>query len=524
MGNKRKAIKTVLLFILITATAEAFNFLVDVSYEMAAIGFYCCHILLFGILFYWQASIRKRVVSREAANELTRMTAMMVLWLIIRMFAYRLCTYDMKTHDYAYYLYTIPSVFIPLFSFRAVYRVSGRKNRKLEIIMLCAAALLSLAALTNDLHRLYYIGRRAGSSSGELERGILKYLEYAWIIGVQMSAVTVAIRYCAFTANRKKAKYLLLLLAMVILYIVWNETRPWIIQKRVIHHQESTSLLTIAGWEICIYLQLLPTNRGYDRFFQEGSFAAQIVDLDENVVYEGNNVLPMSKEQKEKAQAGFTMLTEDLRLRSKTIPGGRVYYQEDLSLLHSMERELMDKRQRLSEQIDLLQAENRATEERLRLETQNKLYSDILEKVHPQAEIIQHWAQEIQSGQCKEAEKQLAWIAVAGAYIKRQCNLMLLTSEKRELDGMELNLCLLEVMHALKLCGVQCALSGRLYGSVRGTALSDLFEKFAQIILRQRDLCALRLSLLSEEDAIFLHMEADEKSFSLSALRKGESA
>lgn len=147
---------------------------------------------------------------------------------------------------------------------------------------------------------------------------------------------------------------------------------------------------------------------------------AQITDATLHVQFTSQGTSTLMDSQREAAISAPHMLTPDIRLQSRPIHAGHVFWKENFTTIHQLNRQLEEDRAILAEENDLIQAENEMKEEQTR-QLLNGLTSDSL-----------------------DFDTRLAQACVLNSYIKRRTNLMLLKEKETQADAAELGLCIRE--------------------------------------------------------------------------------
>ncbi len=92
--------------------------------------------------------------------------------------------------------------------------------------------------------------------------------------------------------------------------------------------------------ECCMQLGLIPTNTNYAKLFRSFSISAQITDQSGAPVYSSASSAPLSAEQL--ALESGSRIGEHTVIRKMTLPGGFGYWQDDMSELDRLNRELSE--------------------------------------------------------------------------------------------------------------------------------------------------------------------------------------
>lgn len=186
-----------------------------------------------------------------------------------------------------------------------------------------------------------------------------------------------------------------------------------------------------------------------------------------------------------------------IQLQSRAIHAGRVFWKDDLTVIHKLNRELEEARAALAEENDLIQAENEMKEEQARLQEQNRLYDSMADSVRPQLKKIRQMLDGLTS-EAPDFVQRLGTACVLNAYIKRRSNLMLLSEKETAVDAAELGLCIRESMDYLTASGVLCSFQQLGTGHLSLQLVCRAYDRFEAAIepaLTELRALLVRLSL-----------------------------
>ena len=203
--------------------------------------------------------------------------------------------------------------------------------------------------------------------------------------------------------------------------------------------------------ESCLQVGLLTTNGHYRYFFSESTVAAQIVD--------GTGASRLSLKKRAcalarsagRSGAEAILLDANTRLQSAPIQDGRVYWVEDISRINRIREQLAEINAQLSEENELIQAENALKRQRAQIEEKNRLMDAMTGLVQPQLQQINRL---LENG----GAKNLKSVCLLGAYVKRRVNLALICEKKAAVPVEELTHCIRESLAYLTQYGAVCAL------------------------------------------------------------------
>ena len=228
--------------------------------------------------------------------------------------------------------------------------------------------------------------------------------------------------------------------------------------------------------------------------------------------YISENAVELTREQMTAARDRPLMITEDLRLKSYPVRGGRVYWTDDLAEVNRMNRELDEVRRQLSEYNVLLKAQTAMKKRRIRLAEQNRIYDCIAGAVAPQLEklkvILDELSPEAESG---DVRRKYACACVLNAYIKRRSNLELIGQQSGRMNAFELESSIRESLEYLRLCGVLCGFERNAGGEFESEALIfayELFESAAEAAMGSD--CALFVNLSAGDGRLSMRMTGEE--------------
>ena len=502
---KRKSIAKLCIALSLFILAGVFR---QIDYEIpplpAAVCFMLTNLIYIGLAMAWGFSISSRILHRNVRRYLLLGCAMAVMWMFLRAVKYRFFLTDPDITRHLWYLYYVPQILAPLFSLFAALELGRRDGDAISArwhLLFIPAALLICGVLTNDLHQMAF---RAVPGAATLEadytHGWLYFLVMAWTIALLLITGTIIYRKCRVFESRKYAwvplsvflgGFALCALSFANIY--------------TFHKMPECFCLTFAAlWESCLQVGLLPTNRQYRYFISESTIAAQIVDGHGHPVYRSKNAPALSPDQLAAAAQEAILLDANTRLQSAPIQDGRVYWVEDISRINRIREQLAEINAQLSEENELIQAENALKRQRAQIEEKNRLMDAMTGLVQPQLQQINRL---LENG----GAKNLKSVCLLGAYVKRRVNLALICEKKAIVPVEELTHCIRESLTYLTQYGAVCALHQEGSGDVDSRAAQLAYDYFEDCLeaalpslsaLMARVECGERFSIrLMMEDA-----------------------
>lgn len=443
----------------------------EIPPQPAAVCFMLTNLIYIGLAMAWGFSISSRILHRNVRRHLLLGCAMAVLWMFLRAVKYRFFLTDPDITRHLWYLYYVPQILAPLFSLFAALELGRRDGDGISArwhLLFIPAALLICGVLTNDLHQMVF---RAVPGAATLEadytHGWLYFLVMAWTIALLLTTGTIIYRKCRVLESRQYAwvplsvflgGFALCALSFANIY--------------TFHKMPECFCLTFAAlWESCLQVGLLPTNSHYRYFFSESTIAAQIVDGQGHPVYRAKNAPALSPDQLDDAAREPILLDANTRLQSAPIQDGRVYWVEDISRINRIREQLAEINAQLSEENELIQAENALKRQRAQIEEKNRLMDAMTGLVQPQLQQINRL---LENG----GAKNLKSVCLLGAYVKRRVNLALICEKKAIVPVEELTHCIRESLTYLTQYGAVCALHQEGSGDVDSRAAQLAYDYF----------------------------------------------
>ena len=436
----------------------------------SAACFLLTNLIYIGLAMAWGFSISRRSLPRNDRRWLLLGCAMAVLWLFLRAVKYRFFSDDTITR-HLWYLYYVPQILAPLFSLFAALQLGRREGAAFSrrwYLLFIPAALLIGGILSNDLHQMAFRSvPGAATLQADYTHGWMYYLAMTWIVGLLLATGIIVYRKCHVSESRRYAWAPLcaFLGGFVLCALSFANTYTF-------HKMPECFCLTFAAfWESCLQVGLLPTNGYYRYFFSESTVAAQIVDGHGTPVYRAKNAPNLTPKQLDAAAHESILLDSDTRLQSAPVQDGRVYWVEDISKINLIQVQLAEINAQLSEENELIQAENALKRQCTQIEEKNRLMDEMIALVQPQLLQINRLLEE-------ESIQNLKQICLLGVYVKRRINLALICDKKTVVPVDELAHCIRESLTYLTQYGAVCALHQEGKGGVSSRDAQTAYDFF----------------------------------------------
>ena len=465
-----------------------------------------------GVILAWALSISHRIVYTHIRRWLLTASGFMMLLFVLRLCKYTFFIESVTIQEYCRYAYYIPFTAVPLCTFCAAVSVGTPREllpKKRMCFLWSGQCLLGTLMMTNRLHgRLFHL------SDGEVDwqtHGGLYAIVVLWCVGLGMTAFILLLYRCRVSAAKRKwyvpAFFMVTGTVLLAWYFIVGGS-PELYGVKLYTIQEIFCFIFIFSFESFIHVGLIPSNSEYTALFRLSHIGAEISDNDGTPLYRSLNYLQGN----------------NIRRHQMAISGGSVVWTEDMSVICRLNENIQNALDDINEENELIRQENAIREERIRYETQNRLYDSIARRVHTQAETIQTLL--CSDGKSEETfQDDLRLAAVMGAYVKRVGNFMLIAGENGMISSAELVLSIRESLEYVSLSGKTCDVSEINAGLIPlplaahaymllERVLERRWRKFqtVAVILRAAPRFTMRIllddaSLLTDED---LHMDTDD--------------
>lgn len=466
-------------------------------------------LIYIGLLAAWGISVQTRIIQTQVRRYLLVIAGLMLLWLTLRTVKYN--TYHMTAERFLWYGYYLPMLFIPVLAVLVALSLGKPENYRLPKwthFLYLPSALLFLLVLTNDLHQLVFFFPTGVLSTREYDYGIGYYVVLAWMVLCAAAALVIILAKCRIPQSRRYLWLPVVPFALALGYcaayikgVYW----VWLLAGDL---TVSMCLIITAIFESCIQCSLIQSNTHYAELFHASTIGALITDRDFSVACAAENARSVDSQTLMAAAESPVVTADGIRISEAPIRRGHVFWEDDISPMLAVLKELDDTREELQSYGSILQAENAQKARRKKLEEQERLYRTMQEKAAAPAVRLSNLAKALQGVQDADAARFLLWkMTVIGAYLKRRSNLIFLADRDGMVPVSEVALCLNESMDNLRLHVRRCASRLDFEGELRletAAALYDFFE--AAIELAMDDLSGAAANVTRKEDACVLSL------------------
>lgn len=481
--------KGTIIFICLLIIAGVCNLFTSTNNILFSTVMFSANFLIYaGLLLYWIQSVRARLLPTKVRSYVLASAVLMLMYLTLRVFKYRIAEADVIPSRYAVYAYWIPQVLIPtLFLMTCIgIRYGDRESEAhREQLLLIPACGLSLMAMTNDLHGIVYSPKvdlsEFAVKNGTYSLGIGFYIMYAWMALTALAGLILLFR----ETRKRPVRIMVMLIILLALWVTQVLLRVMVFERYKIPSMycvpEIHIFCMLGVIEICIRERLIPYNENHSGFFSQLDIPVLITDKSFATVYKSAIPITASKEQLSASVAQPIYLDDDTRLSGMAIKAGYSFWTEDETDLHRENRRLEAANELLSEENDLISVENQLRDKKARIDAQNLVYDKIARALYPKQKKIEALFENVEPNTTDFSEA-LAVCCVYNAYSKRKSNLILLSEESLPESNRELYLSLQESTRFLKCCGIEAAVIGEEYSEHPLSSIHDLYDTFETVI------------------------------------------
>ena len=448
----------------------------------------------------WCYSLWTRIVQTQVRSYLLAISALMVLWILLRSIKFSIENTDAER--WLWYFYYFPMLFIPMLSVfvsRSLGKGEDFRLPRWTKLLYVPTLLLLLLVLTNDLHQRVF-----SFPSGVLSDQAYRYesgyfFVLGWVALCAGFALLSMVKNCRIPRSRRIRWLPLVPLALSLAYAyayVKKVHWVWVLAGDM---TVSQCLIFASILECCIQCGLIQSNLGYDELFEATSLPVQITDpafCSQYVSVAMQETLPQSELRQ--MQQDTIHLGDDTLLKRHKLRRGWVFWKEDISALNQIRKELEQTRDELRDTGDVLAAENAQRARWLKLTEENRLYDMMETQTARQIAMLRDLLAELQKTEDSgRARHLLGQVIIIGTYIKRRSNLIFVGVQRGAISVQELRLCLNESSENISVYGADCKTIVKGEGQLTVEQATQVYDLFEAVV--ETELESLRALLLSIE-------------------------
>ena len=437
------------------------------------------------ILVIWVAWLMNRLANKNMRKTVLWAGILMLGWMLIRLISYQLnVSTDLRRYiGYTYYLFQLS---LPI-TFFWLAHIIGKPDEKTPIplwIKVFAAYMFALIALvyTNDLHSWVYIYDFSNPNWGN-EYGygfVYNLLTISWVISLVAVFILLLIKSKGYI-RKTGIVFPLLLMVLVAAY-------QYGYQNNIPIARESDKTMVICVFillfaESLIQTGMIPVNTKYRSLFTHSPLGMRIMGSAYDPVLSSALAVQADCKTITSAVESYPLpshLGDNMLLFAAPITGGYALWQEDISDLNRLQKEIEDSVSKLKAANSMLVQEEKikrtAQEENDKTQLLAQLETEISEYTIKLATMIEQLEYAV------DKPKATARIALLLCYVKRRCNLFFREREVDILPADELTVYLDELAEIAGYSDVRIIITNELKTPVSVRRVTLFYDLFYSVI------------------------------------------
>ena len=460
MGKRKKSVVRLFAATALLFAVSAYRQLSMRYLPEDALRSYLVWVVYMLLLFGWQYTISTKITQKTMRSHLTAQNIVSILYLTVRFVQDAFLYVNIPWMRFTGYFINIAAIFIPLFGLYGAFYLGKADDYRISekwYLLLIPACLLSVLALTNDLHHFfYYIMPEESQPNLYFHPYIGTYIVYIW--GLSIISYQVYVIYRRNGTAKSDPFYRKLVPfyepILLLLFSIPYAATAYVVRFELVEYSAGLIFILVLCWQIYILVGLIPVNAQYEEVFRRSTVAMQILSPSGETIAASENAAEITPAMLEalKQNQHFSV-TEDVIMHLHQIPGGYMVWQTDLSQINRALRELQRLNAELEEKRDLLAQEIRIQSDEASIQARNDIYDSLSSEVSGQLTLLT----ELLS---KESLSENDWnrICLIGTYIKRFCNLRLTYQEQQTIPMGDLVISLQDMAKCMKNLGIMTSL------------------------------------------------------------------
>ena len=488
MGKRKKSVVRLFAATALLFAVSAYRQLSMRYLPEDALRSYLVWVVYMLLLFGWQYTISTKITQKTMRSHLTAQNIVSILYLTVRFVQDAFLYVNIPWMRFTGYFINIAAIFIPLFGLYVAFYLGKADDYRISekwYLLLIPACLLSVLALTNDLHHFfYYIMPEESQPNLYFHPYIGTYIVYIWGLSIISYQVYVIYRRNGTTKSDSLYRKLIPFYEpiLLLLFSIPYATTAYVVRFELVEYSAGLIFILVLCWQIYILVGLIPVNTQYEEVFRRSTVAMQILLPSGETIAASENaaeITPAMLEALKQEQRFFA--TEDITMHLHPVLGGYMVWQTDLSQINHALRELQRLNAELEEEQDLLAQEIHIQSDEASVQARNDIYDSLSSEVSGQLTLLT----ELLS---KESLSENDWnrICLIGTYIKRFCNLQLTYQEQQMIPISDLAISLQDMAKCMKNIGIRTSLDFCPISNL-GPELILLITKTLEEILEEAD-------------------------------------
>lgn len=461
----------------------------------------------------WAAIAVYRIQDDKTKRLFIEVAALIIGWVLLRHIKYQIDTTGFASRMcwYGYYVFQLAIPLVMLFlawSLDGAGRDSARKNFFKKALVSVQGVLLALV-LTNDLHFLVFrmdLSRQGWSS--DYSYGPVYYVVLAACMLPILLAIFIMVKKALGCPKRTAILFSLLFCVLLAAYGV-----AFVLGVPLA--RDSDFVMTVGAFavlffELALRSGLIPINTKYRKLFSASPLKMQLVDMNGKTVLASASCNPIGKELWRQVCASPGKPVEedgDTLVYSDPIPGGAVVWQEDISGINALHREILENIERIKAANALLAKEKESKTAAAFVKQKLLLTTELEKQIKKHTDKLSDLVNGL--GCCNNKSVEITRITMLLCYIKRRCNLFFREMETAEFPVEELEVYLDELAEFSGYAGIKVATAFSVTDSLTvrcGTLLYDFLYAFLDACVVSGGETHVLQQLVSEGEGVVMRL------------------
>lgn len=432
-------------------------------------------LLIASAILLWKGTVSHRMIRHDVRRGVIVMSWLMVGWLLLRLFKYQLPQEGTLCRMcwYGYYLFQLALPVALLYLTEILDRADGEKRLLRPLWPPLVVYVLSvLLVMTNDLHQLVFRFTAGGNWASDYRYGPGYWFVMVFALQFLASALWNLLRKGHRRRCWRGRVLPLIFCGGLLIYLAAYIKRiplAWESDLTV-----NICILSVLFFEAVLHTGLIPVNIQYQRLFASAPISLTLLDADGRTVLASPGARPISRSVWQRLCTDIQqplLRDRDTQLHAVPVRSGMAVWQEDLSQINRLRREIQDVQTRLEAANALLREEGEVKKRLLTAETNRALFEQLDRDMERRITSLVCLIKALQ--ETEHHRNLTAYITLCLCHIKRRCNLFFLARQGEPLASDELGMYLDELAELARYGGlktlVRCGQRGGL--EIRSAAL-----------------------------------------------------
>ncbi len=435
------------------------------------------------VVTIWEAALLHRTIQKGVSYAAFFTGIVLIGWILVRLIKYQVEAIP-TLGRYLWYSFYIFQLSLPLVLLWMAWAIDKPENQifppKWWRMIGILVGILIIFVFTNDLHGFVLDLDLTRPDWGSNYSYGFGYYIILFVCGINLFTFFAILVQKSIKNARKKS--FIFPIGIFVLFIIYNY--KYITRDPFVYQTDLTiitGVFTMLMFESCIWSGLIPVNTKYIDIFTRSPLKMQIINKDSVVEIASTSSRPLDKELLDKliASSPMPLWQDNFLIFANPIPGGYAVWEEDVSKLYQLNREVQESTQMLIEANAIL-----AEEEKIkRTISHRSVKKDLMDQLEGEiAESLKLLSAMIEKlPRSENHPRETTSIALLLCYIKRRCNFFFQEKEKETIDINELILYIDELSEITHYYNVQIVTLNEIKGQLP-IRYATLFYDFSYLM------------------------------------------